>query len=128
MELREQGKSYRQIEKALGCSKSTVSYHLSEGQKEKTASRKVKYRTIIHKFIQNYKETNPCTDCGDCFPYYVMDFDHIGDKEFAISRFHNLTNSFEKVKEEMAKCELVCANCHRVRTFKRIQEKKAEKK
>ena len=125
--LREQGKSYRQIERELGCSKGTIAYHLGEGQKAKTTYRGGRYRAFIARYIQNYKETHPCTDCGDCFPYYVMDFDHLSDKSFAISSYKNNTNSLERVREEIAKCELVCANCHRIRTYKRMKAKKAEK-
>ena len=128
LELRAQGKSYRQIEKELGCAKSTIAYHLGKDQKEKTLTRVGKYRAFIARYIQVYKETHPCTDCGDCFPYYVMDFDHLGNKSFAISRYKHSTNSLERVREEIAKCELVCSNCHRIRTFRRMQEKKAEKK
>lgn len=47
LELREQGLSYNQIVDKLGCSKGTVSFHLGEGQKEKTRKRRAKYTTII---------------------------------------------------------------------------------
>jgi len=39
LELRNEGKSYREIQKILGCSKSTISYHCGNGQKEKTKNR-----------------------------------------------------------------------------------------
>jgi hypothetical protein len=54
-----------------------------------------------------------------------MDFDHIaehGKKINTISRLIN-TGSIQKVKEEIEKCELVCANCHRIRTFSRLNDK-----
>jgi len=49
-ELRNKGYSYRDIENALGCSKSTISYHLGKGQKEKTKKRRanVSQSTYIH--------------------------------------------------------------------------------
>lgn len=77
-----------------------------------------KIRDQIRTYIQQLKETTPCKDCGKLYPYYVMDFDHLKDKEFQVS---NLAKGFslEKVKKEIAKCELVCANCHRIRTHLR---------
>jgi hypothetical protein len=128
LELRAQGKSYRQIEKELGCARSTISYYLGDNQKEKAVHRGGRYRAFIARYIKTYKEITPCADCGDCFPYYVMDFDHLGDKSFAISRYKTVTNSLERVREEIAKCELVCSNCHRVRTHLRAQAKRENTK
>ena len=50
----------------------------------------------------------------------MLDFDHINDdKKFNISEYRRHTSGFNKVKEEISKCEIVCANCHRIRTAKR---------
>ena len=61
---------------------------------------------------------HPCTDCGETDPV-VLEFDHVrGTKRFEISR--GITDrSFESLMLEMAKCEVVCANCHRRRTAQR---------
>ena len=59
----------------------------------------------------------PCTDCGVCYPPYVMDFDHLRDKRRLISRLRGVSTKL--LLSEVAKCELVCSNCHRIRTFKR---------
>ena len=59
----------------------------------------------------------PCTDCKQNYPWYVMDFDHLRDKTFNIG--HAFSRSKEKILEEIAKCEVVCSNCHRARTYKR---------
>lgn len=60
----------------------------------------------------------PCADCGKSYPAYVMDFDHVrGEKRFMLSRAANWAGGgLELVEEEIAKCDVVCANCHRVRT------------
>lgn len=50
LRLREEGLSYRQIEKELGCSKSTISYHLGKGQKEKSLKRRRKF--VESRFFQ----------------------------------------------------------------------------
>lgn len=60
-----------------------------------------------------------CKDCGEKYPSWVMDFDHLGDKEFTIAAHRLATSSLEKVKQEVAKCDVVCANCHRDRTHAR---------
>lgn len=58
---------------------------------------------------------NPCKDCGRSYAPCCMDFDHVrGSKLASVSQL--LTRSEAKLRAEISKCELVCANCHRVRT------------
>lgn len=62
----------------------------------------------------------PCTDCGERYASYVMDFDHvIGVKSFGIGTRLGI-HSDTSLIAEIAKCEVVCANCHRERTFRRM--------
>lgn len=61
----------------------------------------------------------PCADCGKQFHYCAMDFDHLRDKEFTIAKMHT-GGSLRRVIAEIAKCEVVCAVCHRIRTFNRM--------
>lgn len=63
----------------------------------------------------------PCVDCGGLFHPEAMDFDHVNEKAFAISR--GTTAAFERLLAEIAKCDVVCANCHRVRTWIRRQRR-----
>lgn len=63
-------------------------------------------------------KSKPCADCGKTFHPCAMDFDHIYGKEKAVSIIKS--RSIDRIIREVAKCELVCANCHRVRTFKRL--------
>jgi len=70
----------------------------------------------------NSLKTKPCVDCGVQYPPYVMDFDHLPNqiKEFGISDALGYKKvSRVRVLAEIAKCELVCSNCHRIRSFKR---------
>jgi hypothetical protein len=62
-------------------------------------------------------KAKPCADCHHTFPPYVMDFDHLENKDFLLSRSGN--RQWKKVLEEAEKCEVVCANCHRERTHRR---------
>lgn len=76
-------------------------------------------KKAIRQWLNEYKESLPCTDCKKNYPYYVMDFDHIHSKASNISALIN-SCSMTKIKAEIAKCEIVCANCHRERTFSRL--------
>jgi len=63
----------------------------------------------------------PCMDCHQIFPSCVMDFDHRpGEvKSFELKTSKMVTYKLATVMTEIAKCDLVCANCHRVRTARR---------
>lgn len=65
------------------------------------------------------KSTTPCTDCGKKYHPFVMDFDHVGEKDRDVSLLVQAPASVKRLMAEIAKCELVCANCHRMRTFTR---------
>ena len=64
-------------------------------------------------------KSGPCADCGQTFPPYVMDFDHKDwtDKEAEVAAIK--FGRWELVLAEVAKCDLVCSNCHRIRTHHR---------
>lgn len=119
LKLRAEGLTYNQIVKKLGCSKGTVSFHCGAGQKEKALKRNRDRRNKYRKYVQELKSKTPCTDCGTQYPYYVMEFDHLRDKSFTIATLANV-NSLEHLIEEIAKCEIVCANCHKQRTWSRM--------
>lgn len=67
--------------------------------------------------IVNDLKRKPCVDCGGEFPPVAMDFDH-RDGEQKIGNISLLVNqgSEHALMKEIAKCDLVCSNCHRVRT------------
>ncbi len=69
-------------------------------------------------WMRDLKSSRPCTDCGGWFHPAAMTFDHLPGtiKRSEISTL--LYSGYRKVLlDEIAKCELVCANCHAVRTF-----------
>jgi hypothetical protein len=68
-------------------------------------------------YLVDYFRTHPCTDCGEADPV-VLEFDHLGDKAFNISDGIR-DRGWQALIDEIAKCEVVCANCHRRRTAKR---------
>lgn len=79
-----------------------------------------KRRLVLLSFVNSLKD-RPCLDCGSYFPPYVMDFDHrdAGLKVNNIARFIREGVSKAKILAEIEKCDLVCSNCHRVRTYNR---------
>lgn len=70
-------------------------------------------------YVCSYKENNPCSDCLEYNSYFQMDFDHLKNKKFKISKAIYST-SLKNIKDEMAKCDLVCGNCHKIRTYIRF--------
>ena len=68
-------------------------------------------------FLVGYLREHPCVDCGEGDPV-VLEFDHLRDKKFAIGEGLKDRN-WQSVLDEIAKCEVVCANCHRRRTARR---------
>ena len=64
------------------------------------------------------KASTPCADCGNKYPPECMEFDHLRDKKGYISDMIR-TEAREALLEELEKCELVCANCHNIRTAAR---------
>lgn len=89
--------------------------------KEAYIARAAQKKLYLRQFIADYKASKPCMDCDMFYPYYVMDFDHLRDKVNNIAHMANM-GSISKLKAEMEKCELVCSNCHRIRTHKRLQQ------
>ena len=72
------------------------------------------------------KESTPCADCGKYYRYYVMHFDHLGDKKFNIS-YRSASYGSALLADEIEKCEIVCANCHAERTYQRAAVAKVVK-
>lgn len=68
-------------------------------------------------YVRSLKN-KPCADCSVVYPYYVMQFDHMHSKEHNIATLVNYNNRV-KIESEIAKCEIVCANCHAERTHRR---------
>ena len=80
----------------------------------------------LRDWADGLKEGIPCKDCNKEFPPYVMDWDHVrGRKVKSVSDLcaTGANNGSENVRKaimkEITKCELVCSNCHRIRTHER---------
>ena len=88
-------------------------------RRERQRSRRSRER----EWMRALKERASCADCKGAFPGYVMQWDHLpGQEKIAdISRMAGRTRAV--VLAEVAKCELVCANCHAVRTARRATKR-----
>lgn len=102
------------------CKECFRSYAKEHYQKNKKyyidKSRRAKLRKVEYIIQLRLK---PCTDCRKTYPYYVMEFDHRNPEEKSANITSIINNSWKKIKEELVKCDVVCANCHRIRTHKR---------
>lgn len=87
--------------------------------REKYIAQAIAKRKRLREILTEAKAV-PCMDCGVEYPYYVMDFDH-RPGTVKIDNPGSMTNrgSERLLREEIAKCDIVCANCHRERTFLR---------
>jgi hypothetical protein len=98
------------------CRRNWMQKHYKKHKREykaKAIEAKRRRRELI-----NSLKARPCSDCKQSYPPYVMDFDHISNKSFNIG--NNIDLSKDKVLKEISKCDLVCANCHRLRTHKHL--------
>jgi hypothetical protein len=78
----------------------------------------VKRRLAVERtrFLLHFFETHPCVGCGETNPV-VLEFDHLRDKSFSTGG-KLTTHKWQAILDEIEKCEVVCANCHRIRTAK----------
>jgi hypothetical protein len=104
------------------CRPCQAEYHRSHYRKNPAAYKAAAKRRLkrMRALIREGKD-RPCADCGLCYPYYVMDFDH-REPDAKVANVNKLIWFSEaKLREEIAKCDVVCANCHRERTYRRRQ-------
>src|SRR5271165_2858108 len=99
-------------------------WHLNNSEKTKATFIRcyLKKKQEREDFLNKFKN-RPCQDCWGWFEPCQMDFDHRNpiEKVNSISKMGWDSVSLQKIKLEIQKCDLVCANCHRLRTRKQYQ-------
>lgn len=77
-------------------------------------------RRELFQMLREYLDAHPCVDCG-LDDVRVLKFDHVGDgdKVADVTRLIRYGVSWDLILREIAKCEVCCANCHRIRTYDR---------
>lgn len=84
---------------------------------QKAKDRNEKQREPARILVQAILETTPCVDCG-IDDWRVLEFDHVrGEKWRNICDI--MLYPLDIIEAEIDKCDVVCANCHKIRTFKR---------
>jgi hypothetical protein len=86
---------------------------------KKERSRHWKRADKYRQTIADYKVERGCVDCGYKGHSAALEFDHLPGTKKSRTVASLMYWSLEAVFEEIAKCEIVCANCHAIRTFER---------
>lgn len=89
--------------------------------KERTSKKREEIRQLLGKI----KELSGCHDCKIKYPYYVLQFDHVSGTK--VDQLSNMIRYYpmKDIFEEISKCEIVCANCHAERSYRRQNAKEA---
>jgi hypothetical protein len=75
-------------------------------------------KDVLVEFLRKLKDNKPCVDCKIVHRHFALDFDHRDPSTKTACVSAMVGYSREKLLEEIDKCDLVCATCHRYRTFK----------
>ncbi len=85
-------------------------------QKQNAKKHSQKYRQNLKEYVLDYLSTHPCTSCGESDPR-VLEFHHArGEKENDITHLVGRGSSLDSLIAEIEKCDVLCANCHRILT------------
>jgi hypothetical protein len=100
-------------------------YGRHKTEQKARSKQRMKVKVTEHRALVQSLKAKPCTDCGGTFHHAAMQFDHVKtDKIMDIARMKNNSGSTARLLREIAKCELVCANCHHIRTWRRREASK----
>lgn len=104
------------------CSRKLIRDHYQKNRVyylEKVKKRNLLVRQEVREYIAEYFQKHPCLDCGEK-DILVLEFDHRvrNDKNYDINTAIHKRLSLHKVVEEVKKCDVRCANCHRRKTEK----------
>jgi hypothetical protein len=94
-------------------------HYLANRQKyiDAEARRKRERAETRTKYLIGFFQSHPCADCGEMDPV-VLEFDHLRDKRFEVTN-QFASRNWQEILDEIAKCDVVCANCHKRRTARR---------
>lgn len=108
------------------------SYHLIHYEKyrqqylQRAQIRRERLRSEFRTNMLAYLSNKACIECGEA-DMRVLEMDHIdpAQKKFSVSQAVKLGYSWQEVLEELKKCQILCANCHKRRTAEQYQWYKA---
>ena len=106
------------------CSKKSFrKYYHDNHEKHRRAAneRRTREVNLNRKLMLEYLSDKQCVDCGFKSHPAALDFDHVrGDKRANVSTLVATSYSWSTILEEIEKCEIRCANCHRIKTAKQL--------
>ncbi len=106
--------------KECGKALSKERYRTNKSQhRTQVKANKKRYIERNKQYVRELREAALCADCGENPHFAAMDFDHLDDKIDCVSSMVLTPVSMKKLKAEIDKCEIVCSNCHRIRTYER---------
>jgi len=98
-------------------------YEYNRRNHRRWADKKLTWQKDRAAWVRQLKAGRTCTDCGGSFPPEAMHWDHLPGTLKLGEISNNMTKWSRKlIVAEIAKCELVCANCHAIRTYRRLRE------
>lgn len=74
-------------------------------------------RHMVREIVNQIKVAYGCVDCGYNDNAMALDFDHVDEKTFTISRMVSSGRPIDRLIEEIEQCVIRCANCHRIKTW-----------
>ena len=87
-------------------------HYFKDSRKKSIRMAAKKYSSKSKDFVNEYKKTHKCIICGED-RWYVLEFHHKSEKIFNLANAGRNGISVTKLKEEIDKCDILCANCHR---------------
>lgn len=95
-------------------------YYAERGRAARLARQRA-HNEAARAWMASLKGDIPCADCGEAFRPWVMHWDHLpGHLKIAAISSMVGSRARDVILDELAKCELVCSNCHSVRTRHRV--------
>lgn len=116
-EARERSRAFGRSDKAKANKRRYRERHRDRIRREESEFSQ-RRRARLQERIDAIKLERGCIDCGYRLHPRALDFDHRDgeDKTFNVSKILRQTVSWERIQAEIDKCDVRCANCHRVRT------------
>ena len=90
-------------------------YYNNSHHRTKIVARNKANRIVLKEYVVTYLQNHPCIDCGES-DIRCLDFDHRSDKFKNISKILQESLSLNVLINEIGKCDIRCANCHRKKT------------
>lgn len=116
-EFHRKGEGYQAQCKVCRTAYDRDQYQNNPAQRKVRKDSILRYKKEFREWYNSLKE-EPCSDCGIQYHFSAMEWDHIPGKGKSenLSTLAHYGNK-KKVLEEIEKCELVCSNCHSIRTY-----------